>query len=114
MTRWPRRLQPTPAGLPKPLQEFVEADWHEWLLDGPDPAASAYAGGDLERFYRIHAHRGPRWATIYRRLDAHKRWTEARRAWLEANGHDDLALDWWIEDISYEHRVLRAELREAR
>jgi hypothetical protein len=112
VTRWPRRLQPVPAGLPKPLQEFVDADWQEWLLDGPDPAASAYKDGDVERFYRLHAHRGPRWAATYRRLDAHKRWTAARRAWLEAHGHADLAFDWWIDDVAYEHRVLQRELRE--
>jgi hypothetical protein len=112
VTRWPRRLQPTPAGLPKSLQEFVEADWETWLLDAPDPAASAYADGDVERFYRLHADKSPAWHALYRRLDRHKRWTAARRGWLEAHGYHDLAWDQWIDDVAYEHRVLRRELRE--
>jgi hypothetical protein len=109
VSRWPRRSKPLPDGFPQPLQEFVEADWQAWLLGGPDPAASAYV--NLEGFYRAHADKPPAWHAVYRRLDAHKRWTAARRAWLEANGHHDLAFDWWIDDIAHEHRVLRAELR---
>jgi hypothetical protein len=107
-----RRQRPT-LEWPIPLQRFIEADWQAWLLDGPDPAASAYADGDSERFYQLHADRPPAWHVIHRRLDAHKRWTAARRSWLEAHGHPDLALDCWLDDVSYEHRVLRRELREA-
>jgi hypothetical protein len=110
MTRWPRRARPDPGDLPAPLAEFCEADWSEWLLDGPDPGTEGYV--DAERFYAGLADR-PAVAACWRRLDAHKRWSAARRAWLEAHGHPQLAFDGWIDDIAYEHRVLRAEIRAA-
>jgi hypothetical protein len=110
VTRWPRRSTPLPAGFPAPLLEFVEADWQQWLLDGPDPATVAYV--DMAAFYR-QLEAKPAVAACWRRLDAHRRWTAARRGWLEAHGQDRLAFDWWIDDIAYEHRVLRAELRAA-
>jgi hypothetical protein len=90
----------------------VESDWSEWLLDGPDPAAQAYKDGDSTAFYAGLADR-PAVAAAWRRMDAHRRWTAARRAWLEAHGEHRLAFDWWIDDIAYEHRVLRQELRAA-
>ena len=110
MTRWPRRAAPFPVDLPQPLATFAEADWQEWQLDGPDPAAAAYV--DMAVFYR-RLEGKPEVAACWRRLDAHKRWTAARRTWLEAHGEHDLAFDWWIDDVAYEHRVLRAELRAA-
>ena len=110
MTRWPRRAKTLRPGLPKSLQEFVEDDWSEWLLPGPDPGTVGYV--DVDAFYAGLADR-PEVAAVWRRLDAHKRWTAARRTWLEAHGHPDLAFDCWLDDVAYEHRVLRAELREA-
>ena len=82
----------------------MPADWQAWLLAGEDPAAAAYADGDLEAFYRLHAGRPPAWHEVSRRLDAHKRWSAARIAWLRAR-----ELPWledWIDAANYERRVL--------
>jgi hypothetical protein len=119
--------------MPAPLLEFGEADWREWLGDGPDPAAAGLAvplaewyalphpvervcgwvGGE-QRTQTMMVGIGdrPHLVTRYRRLDAHRRWTAARRAWLEAHGFGQLAVDWWIDDVSYEHRALRREIRD--
>jgi hypothetical protein len=126
MTTWPRRREPDP-GWPAPLRTFHEADWQEWLLDGPDPAAHAYV--DIDAFYAlpheitevcgwVDSEQRTRTVMVgigdrpdlvahWRRIDAHHRWREARRAWLKAHGLHDLALHNWIEDIQYERRVLR-------
>jgi hypothetical protein len=116
--------------MPKPLQAFIEADWQEWMLEGPDPAADAYV--DMEAFYALphpvtrQVFRGtglpavtrtetvgigdrPELVAYWRHLDAHRRWTAARRAWLEAAGHHDLAFDTWLDDVSYRNRVLRPQ-----
>jgi hypothetical protein len=105
-----RRRQRPGSTLPGPPQHFVEADWSEWLLDGPDPGAEGYV--DMAAFYAGIADR-PKLVAAWRRLDAHRRWTAARRAWLEAQGMHQAAVDCWVDDIAAEHRVLRAQIREA-
>jgi hypothetical protein len=105
------RRRPRPSEVfPVPLQRFVEADWQEWLLDGRDPGIEGYV--DVDTFYAGIADR-PELVAAWRRLDAHQRWTAARRAWLEERGMRDLAIHYWIQDIQEEHRVLRAQIREA-
>lgn len=124
MTRWPGRKQPDP-GIPGPLREFNEADWQEWLLDGPDPAADAYAV-PLEEWYapphpvEVEVFRGtglpmttrmemvgigdrPELVAVWRRVDAHKRWSHARIEWLKARGLPWLAT--WIDDVRAEHQL---------
>lgn len=132
MTRWPRRRGPDP-GLPAPLATFVEADWQTWLLDGPDPAQEGYAvplaewlgpphpveqvagwinGQVRTRVIMVGIGDRPELVAVYRRHHAHKRWRAARRAWLEAHGHHDLAFDCWLDDVAGEHRQLVRELAE--
>lgn len=128
--RVPRR-QPDP-GLPVPLRRFDERDWQEWLLDGPDPAAEGlvvpleewYAaphpveqlagwanGVQTWRTVMVGIGDRPELVTDWRRYHAHKRWSHARVAWLKA--HDLPWLDAWLDDLRFEHRMLRRDLRPA-
>jgi hypothetical protein len=115
--------------MPAPLRAFNEADWQEWLLDGPDPAADAYV--DMEAFYAlphpaewvngwVNGERRtstvivgigdrPELVAHYRRMDAHKRWSAARVAWLKERGLP--WLDTWIDDMRFEH-LLRMQTPE--
>lgn len=127
MTRWPRRAKPLPADMPQPLREFVAADWGEWLLKGPDPAQEGL-GVPLAEFYALphpverEVFRGtahpittevvtvgigdrPALVAEHRRLDAHRRWTAARRGWLEEHVSPEAGFDFWIDAIAEEHRM---------
>jgi hypothetical protein len=112
VTRWPRRAKPLPPDMPVPLRSFVEADWQAWLLDGPDPGSESYKDGDSSAFYARIAGR-PELVACWRRRDAHQRWSAARCAWLKERGHDQLAFNAWLDDLAYEHQVIRGEIREA-
>ena len=118
--------------MPQPLVAFCEADWSEWLLDGPDPA-QADLNVPLEEWYapphpvtrEVFCGTGsppqtqttmvgigdrPHLVAAYRRYDARRRWREAKRAWLEAHGHPDLAFDAWIDDVVNGRRELQRDL----
>jgi hypothetical protein len=90
--------------MPQPLREFAEADWQEWLLDGPDPAAEAFKDGDSTAFYAGIADR-PELVAHHRLLDAHQRWIAARRGWLEEHVSADAGFDFWIDAIAEHHRM---------
>jgi hypothetical protein len=129
MTNWPRRREPD-AGWPAPLRQFEPADWQEWLLDGPDPAQEGLLV-PLQEWYapphpmEFDGFRGtglpavpytemigigdrPEVVAAWRTYHAHKRWSAARIAWLKARGLP--SLETWLEDVRYEHHVLRRGL----
>jgi len=127
VSRWPRRRQQLPPDMPQPLRAFVADDWSEWLLAGPDPAQEGL-GVPLAEFYAlphpvvVEDFRGtavpvstkvvmvgigdqPGLVAHHRRLDAHRRWTAARRDWLEEHVSPEAGLDFWIDAIAEEHRM---------
>jgi hypothetical protein len=128
MTNWPRRKEPD-AGWPAPLRAFEPDDWQEWLLDGPDPAqeglivplqewyapphpmqqSAGWVNG-VERWHTVMVGIGdrPEVVAAWRTYHAHKRWSAARIAWLKTRGLP--SLETWLEDVKYEHHVLRRGL----
>jgi hypothetical protein len=90
--------------MPQPLAEFNADDWQEWLLEGPDPAAEAFKDGDSTAFYAGIADR-PELVAHWGRLDAHKRWYEARRAWLTEHVDAQAGFDFWIDAVAEHHRM---------
>jgi hypothetical protein len=135
VSRWPRRAKQLPPDMPAPLREFNPNDWQEWLLPGVDPAADAYAV-PLEEWYamphettRLAGYSNgerivrpttvgigdrPELVTHYRRLDAHKRWTAARRAWLEEHVDPQAGFDFWIDAVAEHHRMSTRDYPAAR
>jgi hypothetical protein len=118
---------------PPGLGRFNPDDWQEWMLDGPDPAADAYKI-PLEEFYAMPhettqlagysngeeilrtvtvgiGDKPPEVIAVWRWIDAHRRWTEARVGGLKQNGYE--WLDVWLDGIRAEHRK-REELRTTR
>jgi hypothetical protein len=115
--------------MPAPLREFRADDWQEWLLPGPDPAQEGrsipladhyalphpvqvggwYADG-VERMRTVVVGIGddPERVAADRHHDAHKRWTEARRAWLAEHVSAEAGLDFWIDATAQRYRYRNA------
>jgi hypothetical protein len=47
----------------------------------------------------------PELVAHHRLLDAHKRWTAARRSWLEEHCGFDAGFDFWIDAVAEHHRM---------
>ena len=120
--------------MPQPLREFAEADWGEWLLEGPDPAQEG-RGVPLAEFYAmphpverevfcgtaVPLRREVVWVGIgdqpdlvaaHRRDDARKRWITARRAWLEEHVSADAGFDFWLTETFCRRQTRMAAYRE--